>query len=79
MSILKQNNRINKKNTPTSIYDYKGTSKAMETYGINKILENCLKDKLNIEAYVHDDDGGGRNIFLQKYPESMELLDIGHA
>jgi len=79
ISILRYNPNIKRKSTDTAVFDYKGSSKAMEGFGLQIMLEKCKKDKLEIQAFIHDDDGCSRGMFKEFYPNSMEILDIGHA
>lgn len=80
VSILRKIEQIQgRTNTDTAIYDYEGTSRGMEGFGVRTILEKCLDDGLQITHYAHDDDGCTRKIVQELYPNALEYLDIGHA
>jgi hypothetical protein len=51
---------------------YEGASAGMEGYGLRKILERSVENKLNITAIVHDRDNCSLDIVTEFYPDVVE-------
>ena len=70
---------LRKKEKDSENRTYEGSSKVMEGYGVNKVMQNLQKEGILVKSFTHDANASTLNIIQKYFPNSIEHLDINHS